>query len=172
MDGRAGLTKREDGTAELHLEHVKNGEAGYTLTVRLAKVTVELEDGAFETVAAEIEKDPSGAPCKGTRRNQPRAGLKPDQRTAIKAIARAVLEKPMPRPDGEDIPRHVTGTTEGTAISYIARLVPRTTSSGRERADHQQREHAKRIFGALHDKYLVRVVDGFCWLDPRAEVAE
>jgi hypothetical protein len=173
MDARFGLAKREDGTAELHVEHVKNGEAGFTLTVRLTKVTVQLEDGPFETVMAEIEKDASGAPCKSTKRKKStRAELTPDQRTALKAIARAIADNPMPTPGASDIPRGTVGTAESTAIATIARLVPRCTSGGKERKDYQQREHARRLLGALHDRYLVRLVDGFCWLDRRAEAAE
>lgn len=173
MGARAGLTKRDDGTVELHLEHVKNGPSGYTLTAKLTTVTVQLEDGPAETVVAELETDAHGAPVRGSkRRDKGKRQLTDDQATAIKGIARAIAERPEPTPLNPAIPRDVAGTREREAIATIASLVSRCTRTGRERKDYQQREYAGRLLSALHKEYLVRRVDGFVWLDRRAEDVE
>jgi hypothetical protein len=175
MDARFGLTKREDGTAELHVDHVKNGEAGFTLTVRLVKVSVGLEDGPFETVAAEIATDATGAPVRGTKQKKGQAKeLSDDQATALRAIERATLEHPAEHPGWEDIPRKAKLTREEKAVEKIATLLPRTTRTGKERDDKHQKEHAARILHQLHGRYLVRLVNrpqhgSYCWLDPKAE---
>ena len=168
MDARARLHKRDDGTAELFVEHVKNAESGFALEVRLAKVTVELEDGPCETVAAEFATDATGALHRG-RKARDRQDLSGDQKTALKAVARAVAEQPAPKPAGADIPDKVVGTSERAAVETIARLLPTTTRTGSERKGNKQREHAARALHSLHGRYLVRMVDGFVWLAKAAE---
>jgi hypothetical protein len=176
MDARFGLTKREDGTAELHVDHVKNGEAGFTLTVRLVKVSVELEDGPFETVAAEIATDvATGELIKGTKQKKGREErLSDDQQTALKAVQRAVDEHPAEHPGWEDVPRKAKLTREEKAVEKIASLLPRTTRTGNQRSDKHQKEHAARVLHQLHGRYLVRLVNrpdhpGYCWLSGKAE---
>jgi AAA domain len=168
MDARMRLHKRDDGSAELFVEHVKNAESGFALEVRLAKVTVELEDGPCETVAADFATDATGAPRRG-RKAKDRQDLSSDQKTALKAIARTVVEQPAPKPAGADIPDTVAGTSERAAIDTIARLLPTTTRTGSERKGNKQREHAARVLHSLHGRYLVRMVDGFVWLARAAE---
>jgi hypothetical protein len=174
MDARMGLTKRDDGTAELAVEHVKSAPSGFKFEVRLHKVTVDLDDGAFETIVAEIATDQTGAPIKAAiGRKGSKRELSQDQKTAIKAVLRATLERPAERPPCLDIPANAALTTEVAAIEMIARLVPSTKRTGKERPAFAQREHARRLFGGLHERYLVRVVDGVCWVSPRAaEVGE
>ena len=83
MDARFGLQKRDDGTAQLFVDHVKNGESGFTLEVRLVKVTVELTDGPCETVAAELATDATGALQRGQRRKA-KQELTEDQRSPLR----------------------------------------------------------------------------------------
>jgi hypothetical protein len=166
-DGRGGMTKRPDGTAELLVEHVKNGESGYTLEVRPERATVELEDGPFETIVAEIATDATGAPVRTVKARRNRE-LNKDQRDALKAVLRAVLERPVARPVGSfDIPQDATLTPEAAAIDLIVRLVPITNSAGNEREPKKQRQHAKRLFDQLRERYLIGVVAGCCWVTPK-----
>jgi hypothetical protein len=176
MDGRAGLTKRDDGTVELHVEHVKNGESGFTLTVKPVTVTVQLEDGPFDTVAVEIATDAAtGELIKGTRQRKGREErLTDDQQTALKAVQRAVDEHPAEHPGWEDVPRKAKLTREEMAVDRIASLLPRTTRTGNQRTDKHQKEHAARVLHQLHGRYLVRLVSrpnhpGCCWLSGKAE---
>jgi hypothetical protein len=167
MDARLRLNKKDDGSAELFVEHVKNAESGYTHTVTLGKVTVDLDDGPFDTVVAQFAMNAHGEIERGKKQKK-RQKPSADQRTALNAIARAVIETPAPTPDGSDIPRGAAGTSEAAAVEMIARLVPRTTKSGKEREDWQQRAHAGRVLLSLHDRWLARVVDGFVWLPKEA----
>jgi hypothetical protein len=176
MDGRAGLTKRDDGTVELHVEHVKNGESGFTLTVKPVTVTVQLEDGPFDTVAVEIATDAAtGELIKGTRQRKGREErLTDDQQTAIKAVQHAVDEYPVEHPGWENIPRKARLTREEKAVEKIASLLSRTTRTGNQRTDKHQKEHAARVLHQLHGRYLVRLVNrpdhpGYCWLGGKAE---
>jgi AAA domain len=163
MDARLRLQKRDDGKAELFVEHIKNAESGYTHEIGLAKVTVDLEDGPFETVVAEFAMNAMGGIERGRKRKE-RQKPSPDQKTAMKAIARAVAERPVPTPAANDIPHTAVGTSEAAAVEMIARLLPTTTRSGSERKPFQQRAHAGRVLLSLHDRWLARVVAGFVWL--------
>jgi hypothetical protein len=175
FDGRAAMRKLPDGSVEMGVDHVKNGESGFTLKMWPVKVTVELEDGPFETVAVEIATDATGAPLKGTRQKPGRAErLSDDQKTALKAIHRAVDEHPAEHPGWEDIPRKAKLTREEKAVEKIASLLPRTTRTGNQREDKHQKEHAARILHQLHGRYLVRLKNrpghpGLCWVDPKAD---
>jgi hypothetical protein len=175
FDGRFSVRRLPDGSIELAVEHVKNGESGYTLAAQPEKVTLELLDGPCETVAIAIATDATGAPLKGTRQRSGRKDqLSDDQKTALKAIHRAVDEHPAEHPGWEDIPRKAQLTREDKAVEKIASLLPRTTRSGNARSDKHQKEHAARILHQLHGRYLVRLVNrpqhgSYCWLSPKAD---
>jgi hypothetical protein len=170
FDGRAGMVKNSDGAVSLKVEHVKNGESGYALDVVIRKVVVELVDGPFTTICAEIVKGADGQPQRSVIKARKERELSDDQRTAIKAISRAIVEQPtQPRPS-DDLPAG-PATTESAAVAMIGRLLPTTTKTGKDRKPFAQREHAARLLHALHDRYFVRIVEGCVWLDMKARSA-
>jgi hypothetical protein len=169
MDGRASLKKKPDGTADLHVDHVKNGESGFALTVRAVKVEIQLEDGPFTTIAAEIVTDPeTGQPLYVTPKERKGRDLSDDQRTALKAIQRAIIERPATPPPKQGLPTHAAVTMEQAATELIAELLPTTTRTGQQRPPNKQREQAGRVLKQLHGKHLALIVDGFVWLPRRA----
>ena len=169
--GRQVQPRQAGGTAEFKVDHVKNGEAGYQLNLLLRTVTIELEDGDFETVVTEFATAADGTPVRATLKSPRQRALTSDQQTALKAIGRAIVERPAKPPASAD---NASGqsTSEAAAIDLIARLVPTTTKQGKERKPFAQREHAARLLHGLHERYLLRIVGGCVWLDERARTAE
>lgn len=171
MDARASIQKLPDGRGLVTVEHVKNGESGFTYEIEVQKEEIALRGGVpFETVVAEFKRDDDGQLLKWRKDAQrKKRELSADQRTALAAVQRAIDEKPAKPPLRSDVPQHVKGTREASAIELAADLLPRTTRTGNERKPNKQREHASDIIKALHDRKLLRIVEGFLWLSKAAE---
>ena len=90
----------------------------------LRKVTIALEDGDFETVMTEVKTGDDGNLLRSKPQSKRDRAPSDDQKTALKAISRAIVERPGKPSTAPDLPKGEC-TTESAAVDLIARLLPR-----------------------------------------------